>query len=96
MKPFPQLGSLLLATLLLSVSLTAANDEWPVHPDSVEQPGVPKGEILTFTFDDSKVFPARPERSGFTCPPSTMARSQHVFTSARTASNTKRLLYSTI
>ncbi len=33
------------------------SENYPVDPASVEQPGVPKGEILKFTFDDSKVFP---------------------------------------
>ncbi len=32
-------------------------ENYPVDPASVEHPGVPKGEILKFTFDDSKVFP---------------------------------------
>ncbi len=47
-----------LASLLLSAAapFAWAQDEWPTHPDSVEQTGVPKGEILTFNFDDSKVF----------------------------------------
>ncbi len=30
---------------------------YPVDPASVEQPGVPKGEILNFTFSSSKIFP---------------------------------------
>src|SRR5215831_6930434 len=32
-------------------------DDYPVGPDSVEQPGVPKGEVLKFTFENSKIFP---------------------------------------
>ena len=45
--------------LLLAVSVTAvrAADEYPVHPDSKKQEGVPQGELIKFTFDKSKVFP---------------------------------------
>ncbi|HEX8037672.1 MAG TPA: SMP-30/gluconolactonase/LRE family protein [Chryseosolibacter sp.] len=32
-------------------------ETYPVDPASVEQAGVPKGEILKFTFKDSKIFP---------------------------------------
>ena len=38
-------------------SFVSGRENWPVHPDSVEKPGVPKGEILNFQLDDSKVFP---------------------------------------
>jgi len=34
-----------------------STDDYPVGPDSVEQPGVPKGEVLKFTFENSKIFP---------------------------------------
>jgi hypothetical protein len=34
-----------------------ATDDYPVGPDSVEQPGVPKGEVLKFSFEKSKIFP---------------------------------------
>ncbi len=34
-----------------------AQDDWPTHPDSVEDPDIPKGEILTFELNESKVFP---------------------------------------
>jgi gluconolactonase len=38
--------------------LAQSNTEsYPVDPDSEVQPGVPKGEILTFTFANSKIFP---------------------------------------
>ena len=52
MKPI-----VLLLSILIPTASLLAQDEWPTHPDSVEQDGVPKGEILTFTFDQSKVFP---------------------------------------
>ena len=32
-------------------------EKYPVDSASVEHPGVPKGEILKFTFDQSKIFP---------------------------------------
>lgn len=41
---------------ILRFSLFAAND-YTNGPDSYSQPGVPKGEILKFTLDDSKIFP---------------------------------------
>ncbi len=38
--------------------ISQSNPEtYPVDPASVEQAGVPKGEILKFTFTDSKIFP---------------------------------------
>jgi gluconolactonase len=50
--------------LVLILALTAAaqtvaptTDNYPPGPDSKPQPGVPKGEILKFTFDKSKIFP---------------------------------------
>src|SRR5262245_42183438 len=47
----------LVAVLLLVVTgLAQAADPTPA-PDSKPQPGVPKGELLKFTFDKSKVFP---------------------------------------
>jgi gluconolactonase len=45
------------ASLLLTASAQAAPDEYPPHPDSTVQPGVPQGELLKFTFKDSKIFP---------------------------------------
>ncbi|HSH93593.1 MAG TPA: SMP-30/gluconolactonase/LRE family protein [Roseimicrobium sp.] len=37
--------------------LHAAPDEYPPHPDSKKQPGVPEGEVLKFEFSKSKIFP---------------------------------------
>ena len=45
------------AALLISVSTLTAQDAYPIGPDSKEQPGVPKGEVLKFTLDGSKIFP---------------------------------------
>lgn len=60
---YPSLFSsrgLVTATALLAVSaLTTrgADDQYPPHPDSVVQPGVPKGELIKFEFSSSKIFP---------------------------------------
>jgi gluconolactonase len=43
--------------LLLFVAALRAADDYPVHPDSVVQPGVPAGDLLKFDFKDSKIFP---------------------------------------
>ena len=61
MKPTQAIKSLLLS-LFVAVAAFAqpqaqAQESYPPHPDSVEQPGVPKGEVLKFTFDKSKIFP---------------------------------------
>jgi gluconolactonase len=39
------------------VMAQSTTESYPVDPDSEEQAGVPKGEILKFTFADSKIFP---------------------------------------
>src|SRR5205085_10875913 len=46
--------------LLIFVALTTfglARQDPAQGPDSAPQPGVPKGEVLKFTFDHSKIFP---------------------------------------
>jgi sugar lactone lactonase YvrE/enterochelin esterase-like enzyme len=43
--------------IALIVSALAATDQYPTHPDSVVQPGVPKGELIKLEFADSKIFP---------------------------------------
>jgi gluconolactonase len=50
---------LLFACLLPQVFLFAQPivEKYPVDSASVEHPGVPKGEVLKFTFDQSKIFP---------------------------------------
>jgi len=50
---------LLIVFVFVAVNTSAqetANDYQP-WPDSKAQPGVPKGEVLKFTFDQSKIFP---------------------------------------
>ncbi len=44
-----------LFTLALTFAQTA--EDYPLSPDSKPQPGVPKGEVLKFTFENSKIFP---------------------------------------
>ncbi len=43
--------------LWLLPSVLRAAVEYPPHPDSVVQPGVPRGDLLTFEFTGSKIFP---------------------------------------
>src|SRR5687768_9430758 len=52
-------GRLLILLILFSAGLMAQSnpETYPVDPASEEQAGVPKGEILKFTFADSKIFP---------------------------------------
>ena len=60
MKPTQAIRSLLLSLFVAVAALAQANqpqETYPPHPDSVEQPGVPKGEVLKFSFDKSKIFP---------------------------------------
>jgi sugar lactone lactonase YvrE/enterochelin esterase-like enzyme len=51
----------LLLSLVLAVAAFAQQNQpqenYPVHPDSQVQEGVPKGEVLKFTFENSKIFP---------------------------------------
>ncbi len=48
----------ILLLLFCGKSLAQTNPEtYPVDPASQEQAGVPKGEILKFTFDNAKLFP---------------------------------------
>ncbi|CAN5439531.1 SMP-30/gluconolactonase/LRE family protein [soil metagenome] len=53
------MNKLLIALLFLlsCTQLLAQATKYPVDSASVEQPGVPKGEVLKFTFDNSKIFP---------------------------------------
>ena len=51
--------NLLFLLLLCAGKIVAQTntETYPVDPASVEQAGVPKGEILKFTFENSKIFP---------------------------------------
>ena len=48
------ISCLLWQTLLFAQQPT---ENYPVDSASIEQPGIPKGEVLKFTFDQSKIFP---------------------------------------
>ena len=54
MKQFLLSLCLLLSTLLFA---QPPAEKYPVDSASVEHAGVPKGELLKFTFDQSKIFP---------------------------------------
>ncbi|HKE58486.1 MAG TPA: SMP-30/gluconolactonase/LRE family protein [Pyrinomonadaceae bacterium] len=43
--------------LLANLALAQTTDNYEPGPDSKPQAGVPKGEVLKFTFDKSKIFP---------------------------------------
>src|SRR4029453_9924729 len=48
----------LVLTLFMAASAFAQTpEEYPANPDSKPQPGVPKGEVLKFSFEQSKIFP---------------------------------------
>src|SRR6266404_5180898 len=57
MKPVSLSYSLVLALFLALTISAQTNDNYKPGPDSKPQLGVPKGEILKFTFNDSKIFP---------------------------------------
>ena len=61
MQPTQLIRSLFLSLFLLAAGLAQApqqaQESYPPHPDSQPQPGVPKGEVLKFTFENSKIFP---------------------------------------
>lgn len=48
---------LLLVFSLVQLHGQSKQDSYPVDPASQERSGVPKGELLKFTFSDSKIFP---------------------------------------
>jgi gluconolactonase len=57
MPRFPRPIATFFVALLAASTLLAAADDFPPHPDSLVQPGVPKGELLKFEFAQSKIFP---------------------------------------
>ncbi|MEK7833643.1 MAG: SMP-30/gluconolactonase/LRE family protein [Acidobacteriota bacterium] len=61
MKPTRALLTLVFSLFIASAALaqppSQPQETYPPHPDSVEQPGVPKGEVMKFTFENSKIFP---------------------------------------
>src|SRR5260370_38603142 len=57
MKPSSLRFSLVLALFLALTVSAQTTDNYQPGPDSIPQPGVPKGETLTFTFSNSRIFP---------------------------------------
>ena len=61
MKPTRALLTLVFTLLIASAAFAQPpaqpQETYPQHPDSVEQPGVPKGEVMKFTFESPKIFP---------------------------------------
>ncbi len=61
MKKTLQQFTLVLSLFLFGLTLQAQPNQpaenYPPHPDSVAQAGVPKGEVMKFTFENSKIFP---------------------------------------
>jgi sugar lactone lactonase YvrE/enterochelin esterase-like enzyme len=57
MKPAQALLSLLVLFVVVLTASTQTAQDYPPGPDSKPQPGVPKGEVLKFTFENSKIFP---------------------------------------
>ena len=57
MNPIRHRVPLLLALALLAFTSVRAADDYEPGPDSKPQPDVPKGEVLKFSFEQSKIFP---------------------------------------
>lgn len=57
MKSFGLMSGFILSFFVVSAALAQTNDTYPTHPDSQAQPRVPKGEVLKFTFENSRIFP---------------------------------------
>ena len=51
------LSMLAVAGVISASTRKQTQENYPVNPDSQPQPGVPKGEVLKFTFENSKIFP---------------------------------------
>src|SRR5258708_31135219 len=49
--------ALIISFFLVIIVSAQTTDNYQPGPDSKPQEGVPKGEILKFTFDQSKIFP---------------------------------------
>ena len=57
MQPLRILSCLIIAAGLLLAGARQASAQFELGPDSKPQPNVPKGEVLKFTFENSKVYP---------------------------------------
>ena len=49
--------SICIVATALAQAANQQTENYPVNPDSQPQPGVPKGEVLKFSFSQSKIFP---------------------------------------
>jgi gluconolactonase len=58
-SPFIMKNCLILLILLANTSIFSQTptEKYPIDSASIEQKGVPKGEIFKFTFENSKIFP---------------------------------------
>jgi sugar lactone lactonase YvrE/enterochelin esterase-like enzyme len=56
MNPIPHLFRALFAIAFLAAASARAADDYELGPDSKPQDGVPKGEVLKFSFENSKIF----------------------------------------
>ena len=74
----------ILLFLLLGVSAQTTNNYQP-GPDSKPQPGVPKGEVIKFTFEKSKIFPGTVRDYWIYVPAQSRMRNPPACTSDRTA-----------
>jgi gluconolactonase len=57
MKTTPARFTLVLLIFVVLATFSQAQQDHPPGPDSTPQPGVPKGEVLKFSFDRSQIFP---------------------------------------
>src|SRR3989442_778295 len=57
MNPLRPLATLLMAFIVSSFAAARAADDYELGPDSKPQPGVPKGEVLKFSFESPKIYP---------------------------------------
>jgi gluconolactonase len=57
MKTIPSRFALLFLVFVVLTTFSLAQQEIPQGPDSKPQAGMPKGEVLKFSFDHSKIFP---------------------------------------
>jgi sugar lactone lactonase YvrE/enterochelin esterase-like enzyme len=57
MKSYRALLLLILPFMVVLSAFTQTTQDYPLGPDSKAQPGVPKGEVLKLSFDQSKIFP---------------------------------------
>ena len=57
MNPIRCVSSLLFSFALLAFTSVRAADDYELGPDSKPQAGVPKGEVLKFSFEQSNIFP---------------------------------------